>query len=136
MVICCKSLLKQFCLEYSDCFLFLSMTPAFKLLLIKLLHTAIWLVLGSTVMYVFYSGITGHITMYSWWAVAAIIIEGLVLLLFKGSCPLTVMARRYSDSTRHNFDIFLPEWLAHYNKLIFTSLFAIGLVLMLVKALL
>lgn len=102
------------------------------LLLIKLLHTLIWLVLGTTVLYVLYSGITGHIIRYSWWAVAAIVVEGLVLLLFKGSCPLTVMARRYSSSTRHNFDIFLPEWLAHYNKLIFTTLFAIGLLLMLV----
>lgn len=108
------------------------MLPSNKLWLIKLLHTAIWLVLSSTVLYVLYSGITGHITGYSWCAVAAIIVEGLVLLLFKGSCPLTVMARRYSDSAKHNFDIFLPEWLAHYNKLIFTTLFAIGLLLMLV----
>ncbi len=121
MVICCK---RQF--------VFLDMLPANKLWLIKLLHTAIWLVLGSTVLYVLYSGITGHITGYSWWAVAAIVVEGLVLLLFKGSCPLTVMARRYSASAKHNFDIFLPEWLAHYNKLIFTTLFVIGLLLMLV----
>lgn len=103
------------------------------LLLIKLLHTLIWLVLGTTVLYVLYSGITGRVTIYSWWAVAAIIIEGLVLILFKGSCPLTVMARQYSTSTKHNFDIFLPEWLAQHNKLIFTTLFVIGVVLMVVR---
>lgn len=103
------------------------------LLLIKLLHTLIWLVLGTTVLYVLYSGITGRITIYSWWAVAAIIIEGLVLLLFKGSCPLTVMARKYSTSSKYNFDIFLPEWLAQYNKQIFTTLFVIGVVLMVMR---
>lgn len=101
-----------------------------QLLKIKLLHTAIWLVLAPVVLYVLWSGFTGHVTIYSWLAVAAIIIEGLVLLLFKGSCPLTVMARRYSDSTKDNFDIFLPNWLARHNKTIFTSLFVVGLILM------
>ena len=101
--------------------------------MIKLVHTAIWLVLGSTVMYVLWSGISGHISVWSWWAVGAIIIEGLVLLLFGGSCPLTVVARRYSDSSKDNFDIFLPNWLARHNKTIFTSLFVVGLVLMVVR---
>jgi hypothetical protein len=36
------------------------------------------------------------------------------------ACPVTVLARRYSDSTKANFDIYLPEWLAKYNKLIYT----------------
>lgn len=109
------------------------MNTTHRLLLIKLLHTLIWVVLGGMVVYVLYSGVTGRITQYSWWAAGIIVAEGLVLLLFKGSCPLTVMARRYSDSARHNFDIFLPEWLAQYNKLIFTTLFVIGLVLMLIR---
>ncbi len=110
--------------------------PQKQLFRIKLIHTAIWLVLAPVVLYVLWSGITGNVTIYSWLAVAAIIIEGGVLLLFKGSCPLTVMARRYSDSTKDNFDIFLPNWLAKYNKTIFTSLFAIGLILMLYRELL
>ncbi|MBS1773667.1 MAG: hypothetical protein JST82_12475 [Bacteroidetes bacterium] len=101
-----------------------------QLFKIKLLHTAIWLVLAPIVLYVLWCGVTGNITVYSWLATAAIIIEGLVLLLFKGSCPLTVMARRYSDSTKDNFDIFLPNWLAKYNKIIFTSIFVVGLALM------
>jgi len=50
---------------------------------------------------------------------ALIGLECLVLLLFKMACPLTVVARRYSDSQRPNFDIYLPEWLARYNKLIY-----------------
>jgi hypothetical protein len=42
-------------------------------------------------------------------------------------CPLTGVAARYTDDRRDNFDIYLPLWLARYNKLIFGSLFAAGL---------
>ena len=58
-----------------------------------------------------------------WIGISCVSLEGIVLLIFKNKCPLTVLARRYSDSTKDNFDIFLPNWLAKYNKLIYTSLF-------------
>lgn len=58
-------------------------------------------------------------------------IEGAVLGLFKGKCPLTVWARQYSDSQKDNFDIYLPEWLARYNKLIFTTVFVVALAMLL-----
>jgi hypothetical protein len=48
-------------------------------------------------------------------------------------CPLTVIARKYSDSQQDNFDIFLPNWLAKYNKLIFTSIFILGVILVLFR---
>jgi hypothetical protein len=92
-------------------------------------------VLTPIVLYVLWSGITGNITIYSWLAVLTIVAEGLVLLMFKGSCPLTVVAKRYSNSTKDNFDIFLPNWLAKYNKTIFTSLYIVGLLLMLYREL-
>ena len=57
-----------------------------------------------------------------------VIVEGLVLLVFGGRCPLTILARTYSDSDRDNFDIFLPNWLARYNKLISTTVYIVGLV--------
>lgn len=100
-----------------------------KLLLIKLTHTAIWLFFVTVILYVLYSGLANRITSYTWIAIGLVIVEGLVLLLFRGYCPLTLMARKYADSDRNNFDIFLPEWLAHYNKLIFTGLYVVGLLL-------
>ncbi|GGD49088.1 hypothetical protein [Muriicola marianensis] len=102
-----------------------------KLLLIKILHTLIWALFVGVIFYILYSGITGRITTFTWIGMGIIVGEGLVLLLFKMFCPLTVLARKYSDSDRHNFDIFLPEWLAKHNKLIFTSLFLLGVVLVL-----
>ncbi|NNM17916.1 MAG: hypothetical protein HKP24_05040 [Croceitalea sp.] len=109
------------------------MTPQHKLLAIKLIHTIIWLVFVVAIFYVLYSGISGEITLYTWLAIAMVIGEGITLLAFKMFCPLTLMARKYSDSDKDNFDIFLPNWLAKYNKLIFTTIFLLGLVLVLFK---
>jgi len=83
---------------------------------------------------VVYSGITNQINMYTWIAIGLVIAEGLVLVLFKMFCPLTLVARKYSDSPKENFDIFLPNWLAKYNKIIFTSIFVFGLLLVLVRS--
>jgi hypothetical protein len=104
-----------------------------KLLAIKLAHTLIWIFFVVVIFYVVYSGITGIINTYTWLGIAFVIGEGVVLLLFKMFCPLTVLARKYSDSQKDNFDIFLPNWLAKHNKLIFTTIFLIGLVLVVIQ---
>ena len=100
-----------------------------QLITIKLLHTLIWVVLAGATIGVLYSGLSGHITVYTWISIGMVIVEGIILVLFRWSCPLTVIARKYSDSTKDNFDIFLPNWLAKHNKTIFTTLFLVGLVL-------
>jgi hypothetical protein len=104
--------------------------PETILVLIKSIHTLIWILFVSIIGFVLWSGLTGNISIYSWLAAAPVIVEGLVLAIFKGSCPLTVVARKYSSSTKENFDIYLPNWVAKYNKLIFTTLFLIGLAMM------
>jgi len=81
----------------------------------------------AVIFYVLFCGISGRISIFTWLAIGIVILEGIVLLLFNMSCPLTVFARRYSNSKNDNFDIYLPVWLARYNKLIFTSIFIIGL---------
>ena len=57
-------------------------------------------------------------------------VKTIVLLMFKMMCPLTVMARRYSDSAKDNFDIYLPNWLARYNKLIYSIIVGIVLIIL------
>ncbi len=100
---------------------------------IKLIHTIIWVVLAGATVYIFYSGVFNRITAYTWIAIAMIVGEGLVLLMFKWACPLTVIARKYSDSDKDNFDIFLPNWLARHNKTIFTTIFVAGVILILLR---
>lgn len=104
-----------------------------RLLAIKLLHTLVWVFFVAVIFYIVYSGFTNKITPFTWIAIGLIIVEGLILLLFKMFCPLTLIARRYSDSKKANFDIFLPEWLAKYNKEIFTSVYVLGVALVLMR---
>src|SRR5688572_6403614 len=107
---------------------------ALKLTLIKCLHTLIWCMFVSLIMYVLWSGITSNVSVYSWASVALVVGEGLVLLMFKGSCPLTIVARKYSNSSMDNFDIYLPNWLAKYNKWIFGTLFIVGVILLIISS--
>ncbi|MCP9753143.1 hypothetical protein [Ferruginibacter sp. HRS2-29] len=106
-----------------------------KLFLLKMLHSIVWLIFVSAILYVCWCGISNHINLLTWIAIAAVSGEGLVLLVFKGYCPITLSARKYSDAKADNFDIFLPEWLAKYNKVIFTCLFVIGLAIVLWRVL-
>lgn len=98
-----------------------------KLRAVKLIHTLIWIFMVSVIFYVLYSGVTGQVNVFTWLAIILILLEGVVLAVFNMSCPLTILARRYSTSTRDNFDIYLPELIARYNKQIFTTIFIIGL---------
>jgi hypothetical protein len=100
------------------------MSESDKFIAIKLLHTAVWLFMNVVIFYLLYAVITDRIDRWAWVALAIIGLECLLLLLFRMACPLTLVARRYSDSTRANFDIYLPEWLARYNKLIYGVLLA------------
>lgn len=101
-----------------------------KLTLIKLIHTLIWLGFNAVIGYLLFAVIANRIDIWAWVAIGLIVLEGLVLLAFGNQCPLTVLARRYSSSTKHNFDIFLPEWLAKYNKHIYSVIFLIGIAIL------
>jgi hypothetical protein len=83
-----------------------------KLTTIKIIHTIIWLFFNIVLFYMAYAVIINKIDKYVWIGIALILGEGLVLLLFKKMCPLTIIARNYSDSDKDNFDIYLPNWLA------------------------
>jgi len=100
---------------------------------IKMLHTFIWLVMAFACIYVLYAGITGTQNVWVWLSIGLISFEGLVLFAYKGICPLTILARKYTTEKRENFDIYLPEWLAKYNKWIFGTIFVVGVLLVLVR---
>jgi hypothetical protein len=112
------------------------MKDSYRLLYVKILHTIAWAFFAACVFYVVYSGVFNKISTLTWWTIGFVILEALTLFAFKWTCPLTIVARRYSNSEKHNFDIFPPEWLAKHNKTIFTALFIIGLVMVGLRTLL
>jgi hypothetical protein len=101
------------------------MNAASKLTGIKILHTIIWIFFNLVIGYLAYAVAINKIDRLVLIGISIIVAEGFILLLFKLHCPLTIMARRYSRSMKDNFDIFLPEWLAKYNKLIYMAIFFI-----------
>jgi hypothetical protein len=106
-----------------------------KLLILKLVHTLIWIFYNVVIFYLLYAVITDRIDKWVWICIGLVVLEGLVLLVFKKMCPITVVARKYSDSTRDNFDIFLPNLLARYNKEIYTTIFLISILILLYRLL-
>ena len=100
-----------------------------NLFLVKIVHTLIWVFFVGVIAYIVYAGLTDKITDYVWIAIGLVVFEGILLLMTDWKCPLTLIARRYTDRKEDNFDIFLPNWLARNNKFIFTTIFAIGVVL-------
>ena len=97
---------------------------------IKILHTAIWIFFNVVIFYLLYAVVTNNIDVWVWICIGLILTEGFVLAAFKTVCPVTLMARKYSASQKANFDIFLPEWLARNNKLIYTSIFIISILIL------
>jgi hypothetical protein len=100
-----------------------------KLTLIKIIHTIIWVFFNVVIFYMLYTAITNKLDKWLWIGYGLFILEGITLLAFKFFCPLTVMARKYSGSTKDNFDIYLPNWLAKYTKLIYTSILGIIIII-------
>jgi len=104
-----------------------------KLTLIKLIHTLVWVFFNVVIFYLFYAVVVGKIDRWVWICLGLIGLETIILLTFRMICPLTVMARKYSDSTKDNFDIYLPNWLARYNKLIYSGIVGTTLIILLVR---
>ncbi len=93
---------------------------------IKLVHTVIFAVLSACVLYVLLSGALDRVTVWTWAAMAAIAIEGVVLAASGGKCPLTVAAERLGAADGSVSDIFLPRWFADRIFPICGTLFAVA----------
>jgi len=106
-----------------------------SLAIIKLIHTLVWLFFNAVIFYMLYAAIANKLDMWLWIGFTLVLLEGLTLLIFKFFCPLTIMARKYSDSTRDNFDIYLPNWLAKNTKLIYTSIVVFIAILTIIRLL-
>jgi hypothetical protein len=98
---------------------------------IKLVHTLIWAFFASFILAIpilAWRGLFNGVIVLA----TLVFIEIAVLITHDWCCPLTNVAAHYTDDRSDNFDIYLPNWLARRNKLIFGWLFAVGLVFSLV----
>lgn len=94
---------------------------------VKLIHTVAWAFFASCVVLIPIAAWTHRFALASI-LIGIVALESLVLVFNAWRCPLTDVAARYTESRRPNFDIFLPSWLAQYNKEIFGSLYLCGII--------
>lgn len=99
---------------------------------IKLLHTVVWAVLAGCVLAIPVAAWRGDFRVAAWLA-GIVALEVAVLACNRGSCPLTSIAARYTEDRRENFDIYLPRWIAKHNKLIFGTLYVVGILFALAR---
>ncbi len=104
--------------------------PALKA--IRIVHTIVWAFFAACVLWVPLLAWQGDIERAGW-VIGLVMIEVGVLAANRFTCPLTDLAARYTTDRRANFDIFLPVWLARYNKVIFGTLFVIGIAMTLAQ---
>jgi len=100
-----------------------------KLVFIKLLHTSVWIFFNIVLIYLYYAAITNQIGIWFWLGVGAFLMEFLMLIIYGWNCPITFWARNYSDSSRANFDIYLPNWVAKHNKTIYSILIVVLIII-------
>jgi hypothetical protein len=112
-----------------DIILKLIMQNNSRLFLLKFIHTVIWVFYNIVIFYMLFAVLSGKLDARLWICYALVALEGLILLWFRWTCPITIVARRYSADTVDNFDIFLPNWLAKHTKTIYSVLVAVIIVL-------
>jgi hypothetical protein len=103
-------------------------TPRGRLRLIKTVHTIAWAFFVACIAAIPALAFAGRFALALLF-IGIVAVECVVVAVSGWHCPLTPIAARYTDDRRPNFDIYLPEWLARYNKEIFGSLFGAGVAL-------
>ena len=93
-----------------------------RLRTIKLVHTVAWAGFAGCIVAMPVLTLQGRFRLATLFALV-VLGEVVVLAVNRWRCPLTPIAARYTENRRANFDIYLPEWLARYNKEIFGPLY-------------
>jgi len=99
---------------------------------VKFVHTLAWAIFAGCIVAL---PIAAYLKDFQLAAllIAIVLVEVIVLIANHFKCPLTDVAARYTSDRRANFDIYLPLWIARYNKEIFGSLFVAGILFALVR---
>ena len=103
-----------------------------KLRTVKVVHTIVWAVFASCILAIPFYVIRDRIDR-ALLLICVVSLEVLVLCVNSWRCPLTAVAARFTDDRRDNFDIYLPNWLARFNKQIFGAIFVAGILFTIIR---
>jgi hypothetical protein len=94
---------------------------------VKIVHTIIWAFFAGSVFAIWACAWAGaHLAAAVF--IVFVMIEALVLALNGLRCPLTAVAARYAADPENDIDIYIPRWLAKHNKLVFGTLYVLGII--------
>ena len=108
------------------------MNATAALRMVKSIHTIVWFVFASCILAIPVFALRGDYLLATLLG-TIVLVEVLVLVVNHWHCPLTPIAARYTHDRRANFDIYLPEWLARHNKVIFGVVYVAGLLFTLAR---
>ena len=89
------------------------------------MHTIVWAIFAGCIFAIPMASLYGD-NNTAFWLAAIVFVEVAMLALNKWRCPLTSLAARCTTDRGANFDIYLPEWLAKRNKVIFGTIYLVG----------
>jgi hypothetical protein len=104
------------------------MSQAQILFVIRTVHTIIYLMMATSVVFILLSAIVGYTGPV---LVIALILISIEVVVFVGSgmqCPLTGLAKQYGAVKGYVFDTFLPERLTKYTFRFFGGLLVLGVI--------
>jgi hypothetical protein len=101
--------------------------------LIKFTHILIFCFLSSMLGALLYEVLVDRITSLTWIAVLLFIGEGIILRMNEWRCPLTSYAEKLGSAHGQVTDLLLPRWIADRVFQIYGSLFALALLLLLIR---
>lgn len=102
------------------------------LTVIKVLHTLVFGVMFSAILFLLYCGMVDQLSMWTAIAFATIAIEVVVYIGNGRKCPLRTWAERLTPTGQPVVDIYLPLWLSSRVVAISTPLLGVacGLILL------
>ena len=100
---------------------------------IKTVHTLIFIFMIIWVGIVFFTLLFNNISNLTWIGIGFMLLEGLVLLINRLKCPLTVYAENLGVEDGSVTDIFLPKFIADQMFRIFGTISIICFVLLMVR---
>jgi hypothetical protein len=101
------------------------------LIWVRLIHTIVFLVMFSSILFLLYCGITNQLTLWTAIAFGLIAIEVIIYVGNRFRCPLRTWAENLTPEGQVVRDIYLPPWLSARVVAISTPLLGIACLLLL-----
>jgi hypothetical protein len=93
---------------------------------VKFFHALIFAFQVSCIFYALYCGIANQITLWTWGALAIILVESLILMALGWKCPLTTLAERMGAENGSVAEYFMPQWFADRTFPIFGTIYVVA----------